>query len=253
MPTAPVLAGIHVAITRPAGTGAPFVRRVRALGGIPILLPGLSLRPPAEAPAARAALRDALAGDIVIFTSPAAVRFARRLLPLRGAAQALAPGRGTRAELVRAGCAGAIAPSRQDSEGILALPALQAIRGLRVAIVGAAGGRGVLAPELSARGASVTPVHVYRRTPARLGPRHARALLEGAAAPLYALVSSGEALANILARLPADARRVLLAGTAVVSSARLAGAADAAGFARTLTARSAAADELLGRLAADRA
>ncbi|HEU0277382.1 MAG TPA: uroporphyrinogen-III synthase [Rhodanobacteraceae bacterium] len=253
MPAASVLAGIHVAITRPAGTGAPFVRRVRALGGTPILLPGLSLRPPTDMPAARAALRGALAGDIVIFTSPAAVRFAGRLLPLRGAAQALAPGRGTRAALVRAGCAKAIAPSRQDSEGILALPALQAIRGLRVALIGAAGGRGVLVPELARRGAIVIPVHVYRRAPARLGQHHARALLAGAAAPLYTLVSSGEALANVLARLPADARRVLLAGTAVVSSSRLAAAAGAAGFARTLIADSPAADGLLRRLVADRA
>jgi hypothetical protein len=37
---------------------------------------------------------------------------------------------------------------------------------------------------------------------------------------LYVLLSSAEALTNILAALPGDARRALLAGTPVVSSAR---------------------------------
>ncbi len=253
MSTAAALAGTRVAITRPAGTGAAFARRVRALGGTPLLLPGSSLRAAADATLVRAALRDALAGDLVIFTSPAAVRFARRLLPLAGRARALAPGRGTRAALLRAGQQRVSAPACENSEGILALPELQAVRGAHIAIIGAPGGRGVLTRDLSTRGAVVTQVHVYRRLPARLDQRHARALLDAADAPLYVLVTSGEALTNIVACLPLAARCALLTATAVVSSARLAATAAQSGFARTLEARSPHADELLAQVVADRA
>jgi uroporphyrinogen-III synthase len=38
------LAGASVVITRPVGNGAALGRRVSALGGRPLLLPGLALR-----------------------------------------------------------------------------------------------------------------------------------------------------------------------------------------------------------------
>ncbi|HEU0276199.1 MAG TPA: uroporphyrinogen-III synthase, partial [Rhodanobacteraceae bacterium] len=88
------LAGIFVAITRPAGTGGALARRVRALGGTPLLLPGSSLRTPLDASVARTALRTALACDVAIFTSPAAVRFAHRLGARLGRGRVLAPGAG---------------------------------------------------------------------------------------------------------------------------------------------------------------
>jgi uroporphyrinogen-III synthase len=247
------LARIRVAITRPAGTGAAWARRVRELGGTPLLLPGASLRPAPDAIAARRTLRSALAGEVVIFTSPAAVRFARALGLPRTRAHVLAPGAGTRRALQRAGFAHAEAPVREDSEGILALPVLQRIRGGRVGLVGAAGGRGLLDRELAARGATVMRANVYRRLPARLDRRHAEALQRNAHEPLYVLLSSVEALANILEALPADARRALRAGRAVVSSARLATAARKAGFARVLRATSARADAMLAAVAADAA
>lgn len=246
------LAGIHIAITRPAGTGTSLARRVRALGGMPLLLPGSSLHAAPDPRAAARALRAALAGDGVIFTSPAAVRFAARLVPLRARARVWAPGAGTLRALHRAGCAQANAPAREDSEGILALPALQDVRGQRIGIVGAPGGRGLLARELTARGARIDHIHVYQRASARLGRRHADALRYAARQPLYVLLSSAEALANILAALPDDARRALLAGIAVASSPRIAEAAQAAGFARVLPGGSAHAADLLAAIGRDR-
>jgi uroporphyrinogen-III synthase len=246
------LAGTRIAITRPAGTGAPLARRVRELGGTPLLLPGSSLRAASDPVAAAKALQVTLDSDGVIFTSPAAVRFAAQLTRLQTRARVLAPGAGTLRALHRAGCTRAVAPAREDSEGILALPALQNVQGQRIGIVGAAGGRGLLARELTARGASVGHVHVYQRVPARLGLRHADALRQSARRPLYVLLSSAEALANILAALPADARRALLDGSAVVSSRRIGEAARNAGFARVLPAASAHAGDLLTAVAQDR-
>ena len=246
------LAGTRVAITRPVGQGYGMRARVRALGGIVLSLPGSSLGAPENAKLARAQLQAALGCGIVIFTSPAAVRFARRLHPLRTSAALPAPGAATAAALRRAGLRGAIPPARADSEGLLALPILQRVRGRSIAVVGAPGGRGLLQRELAARGAAVIEAHVYRRMPARLDRRHAQALLRGRGT-LFVPLSSTEALRNLLHGLPEDARCALLAGTAIASSARLLRAARAAGFARARRAASAHDDDLLAAIVAARA
>lgn len=232
--------GCTVVITRPVGEGRALARRVRAAGGVPLLLPGLSLRPGG---CGKAAWRTALHDELLIFTSPAAVRFAAALAPLRTRAVVLAVGQGTARALGRHGVA-ALAPTRQDSEGLLDLPALQALRGKRVALIGAPGGRGVLREALRARGANLRELHVYRRQRPRLDRRHVAAVL---ALPRSArvLLSSAEALHNLLEALPPPALARLRAAVAVVSSARLAQAAHAAGFARTVQAGSALADDLL--------
>lgn len=239
------LAGTLIAITRPAGTGGAWAHRVRALGGTPLLLPGSSLRAVPDTATACEMLRIALASDIAIFTSPAAVRFARRLAKLRGRALIVAPGAGTLRALRHAGVMNVATPAREDSEGMLALPSLRDVQGKRVGIIGAAGGRGLLDRELAARGAAVSHAHVYQRMPARFDRRHIGALERQPRKPLYVLLSSAEALANIVAGLPDDARRTLLRGTAVASSERIADAAHGAGFAHVLHARSAHAADML--------
>ena len=241
------LKGARVAITRPVGAGAALRSRVRALGGAPLPLPGSSLRTAGDAHAASAALREALAADVLIFTSPAAVRFAASLRRLRTRATVIAPGAGTAGALRRIAPLEAIMPERADSEGMLALPQLQRVRGKRVGIVGAPGGRGLLESELKRRGAHVMQAHVYQRVPARLDRRHLQGLLRGRA-PLYVPLSSNEALRNLLITLPADARHALLAGTAVASSERLLQAAHAAGFAHVLRAKSATDADLIGAI-----
>lgn len=246
------LSGTRIVVTRPVGTGAALARRARALGGVPLLLPGASLREPVDIVAARAELQAALACDIVIFTSPAAVRFARRLGQLRGRAESLAPGVGTLRALRRAGGVDAQTPRREDSEGLLELPVLRKVRGKRVGMVGAAGGRGLLQRELAARGANVVHAHVYRRLPARLDARHADALKRNPRTPLYVLISGAEALDNILASLPKLARSTLLTGVAVVSSERLLELVRGAGFVRSLRAASAHAADMLEAVARDR-
>lgn len=241
----PPLHGTRIVITRPVGAGGALARRVRVLGGTPILVPGASLRAAADVAAARRELRDALACGRVIFTSPAAVRFASALQPMRTRAVVIAPGAGTRRALRRAGLADACVPTREDSEGMLALAQLANVRGRRIGIIGAAGGRGLLARELAARGATLVHAHVYQRLPARLDGRHAQALLRAPREPLFVLLSSSEALANILGTLPADARIALLAATAIASSARLADAARRAGFARIARADAAQPSAML--------
>lgn len=238
------LNGRSVVITRPSGTAAVFARQVRALGGVPILLPGMRLCRVDDEGAARDALRAALGDEWVIFTSPAAVRHAAVLAPLQTAATVLAVGQGTARALRRHGVEMVQAPQRQDSEGLLGHAALQAIDGRRVALIGAAGGRGLLRTQLAARGAQLREVHVYRRAPPRLDRRHIDSMQT---LPSSALVlwSSVEALTGLRERLPSSAWTALSAATAVVSSERLAAAASAAGFRRIVRAASALSAELL--------
>ncbi len=240
----PVLHGRTVVITRPAGTATALARRVRALGGTPLLLPGLALRGAADAGAARAGLLAALGDQLMIFSSPAAVSHAATLAPLRTASTVLALGQGTARALRRHGIPSPLVPARQDSEGLLELAQLQHIKGRRVTLVGAPGGRGLLRQQLLARGATLRELHVYRRLPPRLDRRHVDALLQLPDSARM-LLSSEEALQNLCRLLPAAALARLQAATVVVSSARLATAAQRAGFGRIVRADSALADDLL--------
>lgn len=248
-PTSPAtgqdLRGRCVVITRPVGTASALVRRIRALGGVPVLLPGLSLRPTTDRQTAQTDLLAALADDLLIFSSPAAVRFAAALAPLQTRAAILAVGAGTARALRRVGVAAPQAPARQDSEGLLNHPLLQPpMAGRRVALVGAPGGRGLLAHELIARDARLRQVHIYRREPPRLDRRHLEPLLTLPASALL-LLSSGEALQNLCRLLPPPALARLRQATVVVSSGRLASLAHTMGFERTAQAVSALSADLL--------
>jgi uroporphyrinogen-III synthase len=237
-------AGAAIVITRPVGEGSVVARSVRAGGGTPVLLPGLALRA-IDADIARSALGGLARSHAVIFTSPAAVRFAFVLRPslriARGSLFAL--GAGTARALAKHGLDAAI-PERSDSEGLLAMRELAKVRGRRIALIGAPGGRDLIAPMLRRRGATVEAIHVYRRVAPRLTSRHFDAL-DAARDPLITLVSSGEALAHLVALLPAPQIERLRGQIIVVSSARLAGVAREHAFGEIVLARSAAPGDLL--------
>jgi len=91
-------------------------------------------------------------------------------------------------------------------------------------------------------------VHVYERLRPRLTRRHVDALT-AAGDPLLMLVSSGEALANLVALLPDFLLQRLRAQGLVVSSARLAARARETGFADVSIGDSAAPSDLLAAAA----
>ena len=242
------LGGASVVITR-AGRAASALRmRVEALGATAIALPGFALRAVADPVAAGRALAAAARADFVVFTSPAAVRFAWALRPeLRFARKTVvcAPGPGSARSLRRRGVAAPLFPrDRHDSEGVLALAPFADVRGSRIALIGADGGRDLLARELRARGAIVEPVVVYRRDAPRLLRRHLIALAS-AATPLITLASSADALRNLRAALPDTLFARLATNDCVVSSARVAATARALGIGRVHIAASADPQALL--------
>jgi uroporphyrinogen-III synthase len=199
------------------------------------------------------ALDAALACPVLVFTSPAAVRFARAQRPLAAAAGQtwLAVGSGTATALRQAGIAGVrMPPDRADSEGLLALPELQSLRGRSVGLVTAPGGRGLIGETLAQRGALVHLAEVYRREP--MIPRPSRTgLIETLPETSALLVSSAEAFEALWSRLGEPARTALRRRPVVASSARLAARLAEDAFAAIVIAGGAAPNALLSALAAD--
>ncbi len=179
----------------------------------------------------RTQLQAALACDVVVFTSPAAVKFAQALQPLhiRGQRQVLALGAGTAQALHRAGIDTVQHPRRMDSEGLLELPAL--LHADEVGLVTAPGGRDLIAAALRARGARIVRADVYARARIPVSA-HALQTMRELDAPAAVLVSSGEALQVLFAQLDDADRLLLLHHPAVVASTRLRQLAHALGFSR---------------------
>lgn len=232
----------YVISLRPQGEHRALRRRAQACGaGVfacsPLRLQGLP----------SPTLGDALRCPRVVFTSPAAVRFALqahgRLRALDGQAW-LAVGAGTAAALQRAGVDSVSSPRRMESEGLLDLPALGAVAGIDVGLVTAPGGRGVIEAVLRERGARVVRADVYSRERVPIAPARFQAL-QRLPADSVLLVSSGEALGALLEQLPAPLAARLAAAPVVVSSTRLEALVREGGFVRVTCAASARPADLL--------
>lgn len=197
---------------------------------------------------AQAALATAVQADVVVFTSPAAVVAAASLG--RVLAQApprpwLAVGDGTRLALEQAGFPQVQAPSRMDSEGLLALEVLQAVEGQRIGLVTAPGGRGLLTAQLEQRGALMCRADVYQRHPLQL-PARGLARLDRSPSPWYLLVSSAEALQRTWSMLDLRQQQRWQAQVHVVAaSARLLAQAEALGLTRGVLAAGPGPDALM--------
>ena len=230
---------------RPQGQHAGLRRAAATHGARVLALSPLRIQHRDDA-GTRAALRAALAADVVVFTSANAVRAAAALQALRPrrARTWLAVGAGTAAALARAGVNDVLAPMQMDSEGLLALPALADVRGRTIGLVTAPGGRDRLAPALRARGAAVLRADVYARVDIAPSTR-ALARLRTLSAPRLLALSSGEALASMLAAVPDDVRLRLQRTPVLAASDRLAALARSHGFDDIEVAASARPRDLL--------
>jgi uroporphyrinogen-III synthase len=139
-----------------------------------------------------------------------------------------------------------------DSAHLLALPALAAVRGKRIGLLTAPGGRDEIGPTLLQRGAHVARADVYRRDARPPSPARLAAL---AALPSRSalLVSSAEAFAALWAALDGSGRAALGRRPAIAASARLAALLARHGFTRVATAGSASPTAMLAALAAQHA
>lgn len=230
-------------VTRPAPDHRKLMARLDEAGIDAIHSPAFEIEQVPE-PLLGNLMDDLKAFDLVLVTSPVAARLiARRASGLdTQELRFLAPGQGSASVLEAVGIRCRFPESGGTSEDILAMPEFSGIEGVGVAIVGAPGGRGLLASELSRRGARVEAVHVYRRKPVAPAPALIDALRQGSAAVV--LISSRQAFDMIGGALAEELRPAWLGSRFVVSSERLERVCREAGVSRIRRA-SGAADELM--------
>ncbi len=162
------LEGVNVVVTRPAHQAEALCQRLEEQGAGLIRFPVLEIAEPRDKNTLFG-LIDRLADfDLAIFISPNAVNRAIPLIKSRtGFPQHLvvaAVGRGSARALEKSGRPADIFPEQSfNSEALLALPELHAVKGKRIVIFRGEGGRELLADTLRERGAEVVYAECYRR------------------------------------------------------------------------------------------
>ena len=155
-----------VLVTRPAGQAQVLVQALRARGFDVLHRPALAIEPLTPAPQEQALLARLAQQQLIIVVSANAARLLPEHADLAAARHShwLAVGQATAEALAELGLPVRVPPAGSSSEALLAMPLLQAVHGLQIAILAGEGGRDTLAEELSARGARVQSVALYRRT-----------------------------------------------------------------------------------------
>ncbi len=226
------LAGVGVIVTRPVRQAAALVQRLAAYDGHCIVWPAIVILPPADAPALARAHECLGEYDAAVFVSANAVEFGApdplrwpRGLPI------YAPGAGTAAAIDAVGLPAAHVPTTSfDSDGLLALPGLQAVAGRRIVVFRGEDGRAQLGDTLRARGARVDYVDCYQRAAPRAGAAGLAERIDAGDAHALSLTSA-EGLRNLLRALDATpARARLLRLVAFAGHPRIAAAARAEGL-----------------------
>ncbi|MCF6440976.1 uroporphyrinogen-III C-methyltransferase [Pseudoalteromonas luteoviolacea] len=157
------------AITRPQGKGDALATELAKINVSALCTPVLTLNAVQASPQQLLSACDA---DILIFISQDAVmNFAQQIqtdgLSVSSTCQVFAVGTQT-ADAVKAHLSRhATVPERHDSEGLVALTALQSVQDLQVVIVKGRGGRTHIAKALKLRGARLSTCNVYERIAAQ--------------------------------------------------------------------------------------
>ena len=205
--TAGALHGCHVLVTRPEGQAESLINAIRSAGGEALHFPAIRIVG-RDVDDIEDELKSRPEPDVLVFISRNAVTYGYP--PTRRFDAAIAAvGPATQAALEDQGATVDIFPDGEfDSEGLLAQPALDDVDGKNVLIVRGERGRELLAETLTARGAMVQHLTVYRRERAEPPPELARevgrAIEHGEFD--YIIIMSTETLNHLLALLPSAAR-----------------------------------------------
>lgn len=229
------LDGVGVLVTRPEHQAAPVCRLLDEAGARVLRFPALAIEPVEHSADVGHALAILDQQHLLVFTSANAVTGLRELLarqerPMPVDIPCAAIGRRTGELLRQIGMRHVtVAPPPHDSEALLAQPAMQQVGERPAMLVTGEGGRGLLSSSLRERGAEVTELVVYRRVMPTADPAPLRSWLAEGRVDV-ALVTSAEALENLLALSGEDQRDALLATDIVTVSTRIAEAARKRGF-----------------------
>jgi uroporphyrinogen III methyltransferase/synthase len=170
------LFGLRVLVTRTREQASGLSRALAAQGAEPVELPAIAIAPrndEAKLAAATDALRDGAYAWLLVTSANAVAIFfdalrARGLDTRAVRARVGAIGSGTAAALAQRGVVADVTPARHayTAEGLLAALAGEDVRGARVLLPRAEGGRELLVEGLAARGARVDELTLYAVVPA---------------------------------------------------------------------------------------
>ncbi len=167
----PDLDGVSVVVTRAPHQSRELCDQIMNAGGEAVCFPVTKIEPLSDNDTAVIeGLKKLNQAYMTIFVSPNAVSYGFDLLQRCGLALpehtlVFAIGPGTARQLALRGVdVDGVPQGRYDSEALLALPALQNIRGLNMLIIRGLAGRETLAQTLAQRGAIVSHLPCYRRT-----------------------------------------------------------------------------------------
>lgn len=195
-----------VVVTRPLNQADALAQKLQAAGREAILFPLLAIEPLADTAPLRAALDRLDEMALVAFVSPNAIDAAFAMRPAwpRDIVFAVV-GEGSRRALAQHGVTEANAhvvsprdPERTDSETLLEVLDLDALKGRKALIVRGETGRELLADSLRAAGVEVLPVAAYRRSAPRLDDSRRALLARLVATPCDWIITSSEALRILL-------------------------------------------------------
>jgi uroporphyrinogen-III synthase len=197
------LTGCGIVITRPRQQSLALEQMVREAGGEPLLYPLLEIVELDDYTAFDAVVGELDVYDWAIFISSNAVQhsmtrlLAKRMLPANLRWAAIGPM--TAHELQGYGVEQVLTPEQRfDSESLLKLPEMKAVKGQRFVIFRGVGGRDVLAGQLLKRGAEVVFAESYRRIAPPLDIAQLQRLWQNG--QIHAIVvTSSEALRYLLA------------------------------------------------------
>ncbi len=248
-----VEAGSPVLVTRPEGQALELGERLAAAGFQPVYAPLLAIEAfPEPTTAQRQLLLDLCHFGHVIFVSRNAIRHGMGWIEdfwpqLPAGIHWYTVGSSSAAALGAYGLEVLQPESEMTSEGLLARPELTDVDGQRVLIVKGEGGRQHLRECLQARGARVEALEVYRRAAPSYAPGELAERIRAARVRVI-MLSSGEALDNMVSLLDKAGLAAVRECIMVAPGARVAAAASDAGFAHVVEARNATDDAMLAAL-----
>ncbi|MGE4073475.1 MAG: uroporphyrinogen-III synthase [Lysobacterales bacterium] len=239
-----------ILLTRPRRESRLAAAELRAAGFEVLRAPLQFTRAAAPSRSLDADLAWATGAAIQIFVSRAAVAAAcaRATSAVSAAGLRLAVGSATAAALRERGFPCEMAPAgAEDSDGLLGLPSLQSVQGQRIALWAAPGGRDRLATALTARGAEVRFIYIYRRVPLR-PPARVLQQLQRAPEHLVLTATSGALLAELDRVLRRAGLDTLRSRPLIVASERIAELARGRGYIRVEVAAGASSQALIQAL-----
>jgi len=189
------LAGLNILVTRPEHQANHLCQLLKEQGAHPLSFPLIDIKP-----------LDTLTApslshyDVIIFVSNNAVQLASPFIkPIMATAKIAAVGKATAYLLQEQGYHVDILPEEQfDTEGLLAHPQLQSVQQQAILIVRGQGGRPVLGDVLQQRGANVEYLAAYQRCLPKINKQNVlQDALQKNALDII-LISSSEALQNLL-------------------------------------------------------